>query len=256
MIRFSWKWKMQLLAVLLCALGLKAFYSAASVDQLRWILAPTTFLVELLTNSRFAFESRAGYINSEHTFVVAASCAGVNFLIAGFLMLTVRQLWRNHPQAASWKFIPLAAVVAYVTTIVANTIRIAIALEMRAGSVNVRGLNAEQLHRLEGVLVYFGFLLLLFLFAERIQDRSQMRVYRGGFSFAQGAHFLRASLFPLVIYYVTTLGMPFLNGAYRSSEFWEHTRFVLLAPLVFVVPLACVSFLKRSRRKLFHAELT
>src|ERR1044071_7299112 len=93
--RLNKNWYLQLFAVLACAWGLKWFYSSATVDQLRWILWPTTKLVELVTGAQFAFESRAGYMNIEHTFLIAASCAGVNFLITAFVMLGLRKLWRN-----------------------------------------------------------------------------------------------------------------------------------------------------------------
>ena len=45
-------------------------------------------------------------------------------------------------------------------------------------------------------------------------------------------------LFPLAVYYATTLGVPLVNGAFRQSEFWEHSAFVLLIPLVLLTPLA------------------
>ena len=63
----------QLIVVLLCALTLKQYYSTANVNELRWILAPTTVLVELVSGSRFEFESYAGYINSDRSFVIAAN---------------------------------------------------------------------------------------------------------------------------------------------------------------------------------------
>ncbi len=239
MTKSNWNRIAQLVAVLLCAVGLKAFYSTASVNQLRWILAPTTWLVELVTGSRFTFEAYTGYINTEHTFVIAAACAGVNFVIACFLMLAIREIWRER-QRLSWAAIPIAAAVAYLTTIVANTVRISIALHMRAVSVNTRGLSPEQAHRLEGVMVYFGFLLLLFFFNERVQNRGS----------APGSHWLRSIFFPLVIYYATTLGMPFLNGAYRSSEFWEHSKHVLLAPIVLMAPVAAARMVSPTIRRL------
>jgi exosortase K len=241
--KFSWKWNAQLVVVLLCAVGLKAYYSMASVNQLRWILAPTTWLVELVTGSRFAFESYTGYINNEHTFVIAASCAGVNFVIACFLMLAIRKLCRDPQTGIHWWLIPAAAVTAYLTTIIANTVRIAIALQRRAVSGETRGLSPEQVHRLEGVLVYFGFLLLLFLFTERVQESSQ-----GSVGVGNAHRWLRSTLFPLTIYYATTLGMPFLNGAYRSSEFWEHSRFVLLAPIVLILPMVATRVLAERLR--------
>ncbi len=81
------------MAVLLCALGMKLFYSTSSPDNLRWILAPTTRLVEFASGWTFTFESHAGYMSSDHSFLIAASCAGVNFLITAFLMLTLKRLW-------------------------------------------------------------------------------------------------------------------------------------------------------------------
>ena len=84
------KYNAQLVIVLLCAVVVKLYYSTTGVNQLRWILAPTTFVVELISGSRFEFESYAGYMSSDRKFLIAASCAGVNFLITSFLMLSLR----------------------------------------------------------------------------------------------------------------------------------------------------------------------
>ena len=52
---------------------------------------------------------------------------------------------------------------------------------------------------------------------------------------------LRRSVFPLLIYYATTLAIP-LTNAYRSGhlalDFREHAFFVLLTPLLLLLPLA------------------
>src|SRR5256714_11049531 len=159
--------------MLACALSLKWFYSTATVDQLRWILWPTTKLVELVTGAQFEFESRAGYMNSEHTFLISASCAGVNFLITAFVMLALRKLWKDRNEKTRWRVIPIAAVLAFVATIVTNTVRISLALQMLGAQRRNRWLNAEELHRLEGILVYFGFLLLLFVVVDEVDRRSR-----------------------------------------------------------------------------------
>ena len=217
-------WSAQLALVGLCALALKSYYSTATADELRWILAPTTTLVELLSGKRFEFESYAGYMTSDRSFVIAVPCAGVNFLITAFLMLALRRLWRERFQALSWRFIPISAMFAYAGTLIANTTRICIALELRARSVEISGLTNNQLHRLEGILVYFGFLLFLFFLTEEFESAKPSRL-------------ARVLLFPLLIYYGTTLGVPLLNGSFRHNAFWEHAAFVLLLPLVFVVPV-------------------
>src|SRR6478672_6880771 len=103
----KWKKSAQLFAIGLCALALKVHYSVASPDQLRWILAPTTWMVELLSGQSFSFESHAGYMSSDQSFLIAASCAGVNFMIAAFLMLSLRVLLIERSQPVSWRVVPV-----------------------------------------------------------------------------------------------------------------------------------------------------
>ena len=231
----------RLLVVVLCALALKYFYSTASVNELRWILAPTTQLVELISGERFQFEPYAGYINRSHTFVIAASCAGLNFLLTAFLMLALRQLWRQRSPTVSWSFLPVTAALAYVATIITNTVRITTALQLRELHVQSSWLSAGQIHRLEGIFVYFGFLLLLYVLTERLSQRG-LDVLP-----ISGGRPRQSLVFPLVIYYGTTLGIPLLNGSFRQAEFWEHSVFVLLAPLVLIIPLVTVRNLWRRR---------
>jgi len=210
-------WGAQLAIVTLCAFALKQYYSTATANELRWILAPTAFIVELLSGRSFQFESYTGYMSSDHTFVIAVPCAGVNFLIMAFVMLALRRLWQQRFEGVSWHFLPISMATAYVTTVIANAIRICVALEIQRRSFEVSGLSANQLHRVEGIVVYFGFLMLLFLVMER-----------------------RLMWFPVIIYYVMTLGVPLVNGAFHRADFWEHFGFVMVMPLIIVVPILLV----------------
>jgi exosortase K len=238
-----------LVVVLLCAAVVKLFYSTTSVNHLRWILAPTTALVELVSNSRFEFESHAGYINSDRSFIIAASCAGINFLITSFLMLSLRKLWRDRSPDTAWRFIPCAALCAYLVTLVANTVRISTALLLRRMPLETGGLSPNQLHRLEGIFVYFGFLLLLFMVSERMSSDNES-------SSENAAGRFRRLFWPLLIYYVTTLGIPIINGAYRQGAgFWEHASFVLLTPLILILPLAAYRFYRLRRKTAYVAIL-
>jgi exosortase K len=230
----------QLVVVLLCALALKLYYSAASVNQLRWILAPTTVLVELVSGRSFEFESYAGYMSSDRSFLIAASCAGVNFLITSFLMLSLRKLWRHRSQTIGWRFIPAAFLFAYLATLVANTVRISTALQLQQMPLEMSWLSPNQLHRFEGIFIYFGFLLLLFLISEKLSSENSSGL-------------LRLTFFPLLIYYATMLGIPLANSAYRSGigagDFWEHLLFVLLTPLILILPLATFRFCRSQLRR-------
>jgi exosortase K len=237
-------WSAQLFVVVLCALGLKFYYSTATPSDLLWILGPTTALVELLSGQQFEFEAYFGYLSSDHKFVIAVPCAGVNFLITAFLMVALRRLWRERFGPRMWYSIPIAAAIAYLATIIANATRICVALALRARSMEFDWLTNNQLHRLEGIVVYFGFLLLLFLIVERFESARPARV-------------VRALVFPLLVYYAITLGVPLANGAYRQgSAFWEHSVFVLVLPLLLIVPLFVVSLVLRSDGSPFRRVLS
>lgn len=231
----------QLTAVLAGAAALKFYYSTASVNGLRWILAPTASLVELINGERFTFESNAGYMSGDHSFIIAAACSGVNFLITAFVMLAAMKLWKSRTSKISWMFIPVSAVIGYLTTIVANTVRIATAMRFRRMDPETVWLNPDQLHRFEGIFIYFGFLLLLFILAEMVDpDRTSMRKDKFG-------HLKRWPV-PLLIYYTTTLGIPLANGAYRlGMDFVEHALFVLVTPMIFIVPISIFMYFREER---------
>ena len=214
-------WGAQLAIVALCAFALKHYYSTGTANELRWILAPTTLLVELLSGRSFTFESYTGYMSSDHTFVIAVSCAGVNFLITAFLMLALRRLWQGRFESVSWRALPMSMAAAYVTTVIANAVRICVALEIQRRAFEVDGLTGNQLHRLEGIVVYFSFLMLLYVMVER-----------------------RFLWFPVVIYYAMTLGVPILNGSFQRAGFWEHFGFVILVPLALLLIALC--FVQRT----------
>jgi exosortase K len=218
-------WGAQLAIVLLCALALKQYYSTATANELRWILAPTTLIVELLSGRSFVFESYTGYMSSDRTFVIAVPCAGVNFLIMAFLMLALRRLWNGRFESVSWQVLPISIATAYAATVIANAMRIVIALEIQRRSVEVSWLTENQLHRLEGIVVYFGFLMLLFVVIER-----------------------KLLMFPVAIYYLMTLGVPLVNGAFHRAGFWEHFGFVLVMPLVVMLPVLMVRLVRQDDR--------
>ncbi|MBI1762099.1 MAG: exosortase K [Acidobacteria bacterium] len=236
----NWKWLAQCLVVLGCGYALKRYYSSASADQLRWILAPTTALVELVSGVSFEFEAHAGYLSRERGFLIANSCAGVNFLLTAFLLLAFGRLLRNGARALAWHFIPAAALVAYLVTLLANATRIAIALQLQhaaSGLGGLGGLNPAQVHRFEGIVIYFGFLLGLFVVSEKMAV--------GNVSSSSWLLFL-----PLFVYYATMLGIPLATGAYRrEGAFWEHSLTVLLLPLILMLPFSAF-YLLCSRKQL------
>jgi len=239
MLRPNRRAAVQFITVLTAAYALKQFYSTASANELRWILWPTTQLTEFVTGTHFTFESYAGYLSTDRSFLIASACAGVNFLIAAFVLLSFRQLWNKRRTGTLWSFFPFALVIAYAITIVANTVRISSALWLNKGRHGFAGLDRDEIHRLDGIFIYFGFLQLLFIVCEKLSSENK-------------AVRLRQCLFPLAIYYAMTLAVPILNGALSQGvEFWQHAAFVFAAPLivVMVVTVSAQLITRYSKKK-------
>jgi len=207
-------------AVFLVALGaafaLKRFYSTASAADLRFVLAPTAWLVEVAGGHRFDWIS-GGYLSSELRFVVGPACAGVNFLIVAFSALVLGFV---RPARPAWQNVGIlfaSAAAAYATTVLANALRILIAIPLWTHGVSFGWLTGARLHDLVGVVVFLGMLLLLHLAARRLA-RAPVHV-----------------CVPLLPYAGVMLVVPLLRGAYQRPEFWDHAGIVAGALLVAAV---------------------
>lgn len=138
----------------LSAYGLKRHYSRATPDELAWVLAPTAALVELASGATFSRERHAGFVSRELSFVIAPSCAGVNFLIIALCTLMLSFIGQLRGVRSQVVFTLSAALTAYVSTVVVNSLRIMVALRLRAREATLPMLDAQQTHRIEGVVVY------------------------------------------------------------------------------------------------------
>ena len=220
----------QLAAILFLAAVSKFYYSAASANELRWILAPTAWLVSLITGMGFQFEPYGGYLSLDRTFLIAPACSGVNFLIISFLVLTLGKLWRNRPHAFRWQFLPAALAVSYIVTLLANAVRISVSILLRPFTSDLTWIDSAEAHRIEGIVIYFSFLLLLFIVSERMDRASSI-------GFANRTNILKGLPVLLAIYYGVTLAVPLINGAYHEAGFWKHSLFVILVPVALILPL-------------------
>lgn len=159
-----------LLTTALVAVSLKQYYSMAGPDDLRWMLAPTAWLSSAITGSTFTLQPGEGYLSTERMFLIEKSCAGINFLIAAFAMLA---LARGVPPGSA-RAIPTLLVVslsgAYAAAVVINAARISIAVWLAERHIGQHLLSAADMHRLEGIIVYFGGLLLLYEAARRLES--------------------------------------------------------------------------------------
>jgi exosortase K len=220
-----------LIVVALVAFGLKRHYADATTDALSWMLAPTAQLVSLVTGVAFTPIPGEGYFSAERMFLIEKACAGVNFMIAAFALVAFALLHRIRAVRDGAAILGTSLLASYAAAVIVNSARIVIALWLAAEPIAWTLLTAAEIHRLEGIIVYFGGLLLLYALVQRI-DRGETV-----FKYA----------LPVGCYYLVTLGLPLLNGALRlrsgqasGDAFLAHAAIVLLVPPALILFVCAV----------------
>ena len=204
--------------VLLLAYALKRSYSTAGADDLAWVLAPSCFVAHQLTGLELVREVGAGFISHEARMVVGPACAGVNFLIVGWLALyfTLQGRWQRARLKLVWLFGALAS--AYVATVVTNGLRISLAAELYAAELPA-WLTPARAHRLLGVVLYCSALFGLCRGAELWQGP-----HRPGRSTAAPSFARLGPLWWYAAYAAVVVGIPLANSALQGhpARFAEH----------------------------------
>lgn len=141
---------------LLLALAFKEYYSQVDTLHLQWLLHPLAMLLN--ATSLFGFEPTGSgeWQDPHHGLVIVKACAGGNFLVASWL----GWLWRWQTKRFGAGVLLRAFGAAWLTTLIANALRIALIAYGEDGLSGISGLSAADSHRLIGIVVYFGSLAL------------------------------------------------------------------------------------------------
>ncbi|MCP5197630.1 MAG: exosortase K [Gammaproteobacteria bacterium] len=142
--------------VLLLALVLKAGYSVAATEQLQWLLWPLAGLLNATSLFNFVPVTGGEWLDVGHSLLIVKACAGGNFLIAAWLGWLWR--WRMRPFGPMLALGTFAA--AWLITLLANAARIVLIGYGQDDLARLTGLSDADSHRLIGIGVYFGALLL------------------------------------------------------------------------------------------------
>jgi exosortase K len=163
-------------AAMLIAWRLKRHYSDARPDDLWWILAPTTHLVGGVTGANFTLQPGEGYFARDRLFLIEKSCAGINFMVAAFGMLVFALLHRVSSPTRAVHILGVTLIASYFAAVVVNALRIVLAMWLAAHPPALPAFNAAHVHRLEGIIVYFGSLVLLYELVQRLDRQVAGRV--------------------------------------------------------------------------------
>src|SRR5262245_31032725 len=200
-------------AAALIAWGLKRHYADARPDDLWWMLTPTARLVSVTTGATFAMQPGEGYFSREHLFLIEKSCAGINFMIAAFAMLVYTLFDRIRSLRTAAHVLGVSLLAGYSAAVVVNAGRIAIAMWLAAHPATWSGFSAADIHRFEGIAVYFGGLVLLYGGSDLVFQHSGSP----NVEIQDPTPFTRAAV-PMAAYYAITLLIPLANGAARSGN--------------------------------------
>jgi exosortase K len=163
-----------LAAAVLIAFGMKRHYATAGPDDLRWILSPTAHVVGAMTHTTFALQRQEGYFARDRLFLIEKSCAGINFMVAAFAMLMLALLHRVGSGVSAARVLGVCLLASYSAAVLVNAVRIAIAMWLAAHPLALSTFSAADVHRFEGIAVYFGGLVLLYELAQRLDRRVAM----------------------------------------------------------------------------------
>jgi exosortase K len=135
----------------------------------------------LTTGATFVMQPGEGYFSRERLFLIEKSCAGVNFMIAAFVMLVVALAHRARSGAAAagvLGVLGVSLVASYSAAVVVNTLRITVAMWLGARPAVFSGFSASDVHRIEGIIVYFVGLVLLYEVVQRLDRGAAASVTR------------------------------------------------------------------------------
>lgn len=153
-------------------------YRTASAGELGWILAPTARLVSAVSGAHFTYEAGVGWVDRDVTFIIAPACAGVNFALAALLALVLGWLAGMQTLRGTLARLGAAAALAYAATLVVNTLRIAVAIALHQGTIDLGDLDHAEVHRAEGILVYLAGLCALYALARALEPRRRHALAR------------------------------------------------------------------------------
>ncbi len=232
--------------------GLKLFYSQADADELKWILAPTSRWVSILSGLSFEYMPHTGFVNHDIRFIIASSCSGVQFMLTAIATLIFSFLHRagsgdgSKHMAKGFLWTGFCIVSSYLFTILVNGLRIVLSIYL-PGTLEKLGFPYEEwltpgnLHTLIGTVTYFSSLLVLYHLGDFLTGRN---INTASASRAPYAALLTRCLPPLFWYFSIVLGIPFLNRAWQK-DFTKFADYVSLVSGVclFLFTASCFIFM-------------
>ena len=173
----NWLRKKDIFMYTILILGLvlaKLYHREASNEQLNWILQPTAWLVTLFSGLSFDLAQQGYFINQAQHIIIDKSCSGMNFMLIVISMLSFSYLPKLPLKAL---FLVFFILLGYAFTVLVNSCRIIQAIWSYDILQEKLAWNPTMLHEMQGILVYFFFLICLYLLSQFVFKHSMKKDY-------------------------------------------------------------------------------
>ncbi|MCL7752735.1 exosortase K [Polaribacter sp. Z022] len=147
---------------------LKFGYTLTETNHLTFLLSPTSKLVEFVTGFQSIYADSKGYYFQELNIVIDKSCAGFNFWILSFLMLTFLSLKYFEKINDKVIAIIISFFGAYLFTVLINSFRINVVVIFQNKIELLTNLRKGIIHESIGITINLTFLVLIYLITEKI----------------------------------------------------------------------------------------
>ncbi|MGS2724180.1 exosortase K [Porticoccus sp. GXU_MW_L64] len=227
LLRTGWLWWTLSLGL---ALLLKHHYSVASIADLNWIMQPLALLLEWLSGHRFLQSDNLEWFSYSADVRLVKGCAGINFMILSLLVYC--WVWQPKKPGLQVLALPAAAIAAWATCLLANSLRILLAMTAarQQWDWSALGIDASQQHRLIGLLVYLPLL-----------SAQMMLKQRRGYL---------PLVLPVVLYALLMVAVPLITGnAFRQPLFFtQHISLIAILVVLTGAVVVVHRALKPARR--------
>lgn len=135
-------------------------------------LLPQVWLLHWLYGLRFSGWSEIGYICEGYGFAITPGCMGAKLFIAAFLIMSLGYIDILQNPLKRIRITAIYYIGALVGVLVLNVLRISLSLPF----IGLE--NGQLIHNLISLIMYFGELMLLYLFMQRRKNHDPQRTFR------------------------------------------------------------------------------
>ena len=146
---------------------LKLGFKYADQEDVIFLLKPTDMLINLITGSSSIYIETQGYYHEQLNIIVDKSCAGFNFWILSFTMITFLFLKYTRSHLQKIVSILIALISAFFLTLLVNTSRIFVSIITQSKLSDILNLKANIIHEGIGIIINLSFLILTYLIIEK-----------------------------------------------------------------------------------------